>query len=587
MSNASQAAWYRPKSALQRVLARIHGLAIIGLVTLVHASFGISVSETFAGGQEHQDPTAKPDGPLNILWLTVEDMSPWIGPYGDKTVPTPHLDRLAAEGITYDNAFADSPVCAPARTALITGCYPTRIGAMHMRTRSRSKSVEPEAYVDIPLYEAVPPPSVRCFPEYLRAAGYYTTNRSKKDYQFRAPQWTWDDSSRKADYSSRPAGAPFFSVYNHGGTHESQAFPEAKRRPAVVAPEELSLPPIYPDTPAVRDALARTYNNIAEMDAWVGRELERLDRAGLAESTVVFFYSDHGVGLPRGKRSLYGTGTRVPLLIRFPKGRGPADLPPGSRTDRIVSFIDFGATALSLAGIEPPQDIDGLAFLGPHAGAPRTLAFFHADRFDAVRDRARAVTDGRRLVIRNLLPDRPHLIANAYRERIPMTADLYALRENGALAGERTQAQWQVGSTERPVTEWYDRSEDPWETASLVGTSLAADEQAAFDALEDALDDWIRAGDLGLVDSESELVRTALWPPRGEQPTTAQPFRNAQGGFSSATPGASIGYSIQGSGRFHPAPGGLVPPLAPGTRIEVKAHRLGYQPSPSARFTVR
>lgn len=587
MSKRNQAPQDRRGPAQDRAPEAILRYAWIGLLALLCTPLSLAVVSHPAQDQKPEDQAADPDPPLNILWLVVEDMSPWIGPYGDTTVPTPHLDRLAADGIAYDNAFADSPVCAPARTALITGCYPTRIGAMHMRTRSRSKSADPEAYADVPLYEAVPPPGVRCFPELLRAAGYYATNSSKEDYQFRATEWTWDESSRKADYSSRPGGSPFFAVYNHGGTHESQAFPEAKRRPAVVAPESLSLPPIYPDTPAVRDALARTYNNIAEMDAWVGRELQRLEEAGLADQTVVFFYSDHGVGLPRGKRSLYDTGTRVPLLVRFPRGRGPADLPPGSRTDRIVSFIDFGATALSLAGVEPPQDIDGRAFLGPYAGAPRRLAFFHADRFDSVRDRARAVTDGRRLVIRNLLPDRPHLIANAYRERIPMTADLYALREGGALAGERTPAQWQVGSSDRPAREWYDRSGDPWETTSLVGASLAAAEQAAFDSLEEALDGWIQGGDLGLIDSETELVRSAIWPPRGEQPTTAQPFRNAQGGFSSATPGASIGYSIRDSDRFQVAPGGVVPPLPPGTPIEVKAHRLGFRPSTAARFATR
>ena len=532
--------------------------------------------------------------PLNVLWLSVEDMSPWIGPYGDRTVPTPRLDRLAAESIRYDNAFADSPVCAPARTALITGVYPTRMGAMHMRVRSRSPKDS-----TTPLYEAVPPPYARCFPEALRHAGYYVTNRAKEDYQFNAPAWTWSDSSGKADYGNRPEGMPFFSVYNHGGTHESQAFPNARRRPSAIEAEDVPVPPIYPDTPAVRDALKRTYDNIAAMDAWVGKQLDRLEEAGLGESTVVFFFSDHGVGLPRGKRSLYGTGTRVPLLVRFPIGRGPKDLPPGSATERIVSFIDFGPTVLSLAGVAPDERLDGRAFLGAHAAEPRRYAFFHADRFDSAWDRCRAATDGRRLVIRNLLQDVPHLIPNAYRERIPMTWDLYALRDGGERAFRRTPAQWQVGSTRRPASEWYDRVGDPWEVRNLVGEpSLDAEKSEAFQALEGALEDWMSdTGDLGLIESEEEMLRSRLWPPNGQQPSTALPLleRREDGGWmvTCSTPGASMAYRSEDDAPWIPVMPGqaLSLPKGDGVRreylgetIELAAHRPGFAPT---RVTVQ
>ncbi|QDV06409.1 Sulfatase [Planctomycetes bacterium Poly30] len=538
-------------------------------------------------------PLAQSQEPLNVLWLSVEDMSPWIGPYGDRTVPTPALDGFAREAIRYDNAFADSPVCAPARTALITGTYPTRMGAMHMRVRSRSLPSD-----TTPIYEAVPPVHARCFPETLQLAGYYTTNCAKEDYQFRAPAWTWNDSSRKADYANRPSGTPFFSVFNHGGTHESQAFPEAKRRPSAVEDDSVPIPPIYPDTPRVRDALKRTYDNIAAMDRWFGGHLERLEKEGLAESTVVFFFSDHGVGLPRGKRSLYGTGTRVPLLVRFPKGRGPQDLPPGSATDRIVSFIDFGPTVLSLAGIAPDLRLDGRAFLGAHAAPPRELAFFHADRFDSAMDRTRAVTDGTRLVIRNLMPEVPHLIANAYRERIPMTWDLYALRDGGDRAWTRAPAQWQVGSTRRPEVEWYDRTGDPWEVRNLAGSEgLVAEERAAFGALDAALEAWMTdTGDLGLVAPEEEMIRRFLWPPDGEQPQTAAPsVERAEGGgwvLKSSTPGASLAYRLGPDGPWHtiapgqefiwPGPGsGDAPPEQ--AAIQLWAHRAGFAPSRSLR----
>lgn len=564
--------------------------ALMTLRTLLTWTRAAMFLALLISGSAALDGFAAAQQPLNVLWLSVEDMSPWIGPYGDRTVPTPHLDAFATESIRYDNAFADSPVCAPARTALITGIYPTRMGAMHMRVRSRSSSDPSQVS---PLYEAVPAASVRCFPELLRHAGYYVSNRSKEDYQFNAPAWTWSESSRKADYLNRPEGAPFFSVFNHTGTHESKAFPGTKRRPSAVEEDSVPIPPIYPDTPSVRDALKRTYDNIADMDRWFGRELKRLEEAGLADSTVVFFFSDHGVGLPRGKRSLYGTGTRVPLLVRFPKGRGPADIAPGSSTERIVSFIDFGATVLSLAGIEPDPGLDGRAFLGDFAAEPRELAFFHADRFDGALDRARAVTDGRRLVIRNLLPAVPHLIANAYRERIPMTQDLYDLRDGAVSAWTRTAAQWQTGSTRRPPTEWYDNAEDPWEVRNLAGSAeLDSMAKARFTALEGALDQWlVDTADLGLIQPEEAMVREHLWPPDGVQPRTEPPtfVRLADGSWAlrGASAGSSMAYRLGEKSPWIPtlpgAPLDLSQPAPntedPSRSVEACSHRLGYLPS--------
>lgn len=515
--------------------------------------------------------------PLNVLWLTVEDMSPWIAAYGDQTVATPHLDAFAEESLLFRHAFASTPVCAPARTALLTGVDPTRMGAMHMRTRSRSQAAGDGAYGDLPLYEAVPPAWVEPFPRTLRAAGVHCTNNSKTDYQFVAPADTWDVSSGKAHWRDRPEGAPFFAVFNHTGTHESQGFPEARRRPEAVALGDVPVPPIYPDTPAVRDAMKRTYDNIAAMDAWFGGKLAELEEAGLADSTVVFFFSDHGVGLPRGKRSLYGTGTRVPLMVRFPEGRWPGGIAPGTATERLVSFVDLGPTVQSLMGVEPDPRADGRAFLGEHAAAPRALAFFHADRFDAARDRARGVTDGRRLVIRNLMPEVPHLIPNAYRERLPMTHDLYALRDGAARAWTRTPAQWQTGSLRRPEREWYDSEEDPWEVRNLAGGTLDGDERVAFEALEAALDRWMDAtGDLGLLDDETAMVHGVLWGGERAQPGTAAPRLDGARRITCPTEGAKLSVRAPGSSGWRPYDGAA---LAAGQRLEVRAHRLGFTPS--------
>lgn len=537
-----------------------------------------------------QEPTPPTESgpsaaPLNVLWLTVEDMSPWIGPYGDTTVPTPNLDAFARQAIRYDNAFANSPVCAPARTALITGVHPLAMGAAHMRTRSRSKAAGDAAYGDLPVYEAVPHGLVRCFPETLRAAGYFTTNRAKTDYQFRETNWTWDRNGRGAHYDQRPDGAPFFSVFNHTGTHESQAFPNARRRPDAVALGDVPIPPIYPDTPAVRDAMKRTYDNIAAMDVWFGERLAELEERGLADSTVVFFFSDHGVGLPRGKRSVYGTGTRVPLLVRFPEGRGPDDLPPGSHTNRLVSFIDFAPTVLSLCGVKPRMTM-GSAFLGEHEGAAPVVVALHADRFDAVRDRVRARTNGRFLVIHNQKPEEPHIIPNAYRERLPMTHDLYALRDGGDRASERTPAQWQTGSTRRPEWEVYDSASDPWEVKNLASTpeeDIEPNVRALIAIMKgEILNPRGPAQDLGAVEPEGRMVREFLW--KGDtQPTTAdpRPYRHAEHGPSivSTTHGASLGWRLDESSPWNVAPMGRVDLPAGVTRIQIQAHRLGYLPS--------
>lgn len=532
--------------------------------------------ETQPGSQ----PAAAAQQRTNVLWLVAEDMSPWLGCYGDDTVPTPNCDRLAREGVRFDNAFATSPVCAPARSSLITGMYATRIGTMQMRNNSPSSSAvakDPDAYADVPGYEGLPPPWLRCFPETLRAHGYYCTNNSKQDYQFRAPATVWDASNGRAHYRDRADGQPFFAVFNYGGTHESGTFPERKPSPSVVDPAQVPLPPFYPDTDNVRRAVARTYDNIAAMDAWVGRQLDELERAGLLESTIVMFYSDHGVGLPRGKRSCYDTGTRVPLLVRFPDGRRKGEV-----EHRVVQFVDFGPTVLSLCGIEPDARLDGVPFLGEHARQGHGHAYSHADRFDAVYDRQRSVRDARFRYVRNLRTDQPYLIANAYRERIPMTADLYALRGRTDLPA----AMWQMAATERPEEELYDTANDPWEVANL------ADDPAHAERLHDlrgALDRWIEAtGDLGMVLPETKLVQEHIWPPDGVQPETpaAEAEFEADGDRTLCTlrcaePGASIGYRLLPADEGAPLrvyTGAFVLPAGTAQVLAV-THRIGWKPT--------
>lgn len=516
----------------------------------------------------------------NIVWISVEDMSPWLTCYGDDTVATPNIDRLAREGVRYTRAYANTPVCAPARSTLITGMYPTSIGSMHMRTGNPSRAAlarNPEAYAGVPSYEAVPPPEVRCFPEYLRAAGYYCTNRSKQDYQFKAPVTVWDESSRKAHWRKRAEGQPFFAVFNFTGTHESGTFPDRKRAPRVVDPADVPVPPYYPDTPTVRDDIARTYDNIAAMDARVGNVMRQLEEDGLLEETIVVFFSDHGVGLPRGKRCVYDSGTHVPLIVRWPDGHGA-----GSVDDRLVGFIDYAPTTLSFAGLEVPGHMQGQVFAGADAAEPSTHVFFHADRMDAETDRTRAVTDGRFRYVRNDMTDRPRLYPVAYAENIPMMKDIHALRDSGTATPE----QWQVVSPGKPPEELYDTATDPHEVINLADDPKHA---ATLKELATALDAWIaRTGDLGLL-PEGEMVRTRLWAGAETKPKTALPeVDRAKDGtvtITCATDGASIGYRAGDSGPWQVYTGPFT--LPDGVEITVVSHRIGFTPSGQVQIVTR
>jgi N-sulfoglucosamine sulfohydrolase len=282
---------------------------------ILFCSAAVSVSlSACKTGPEQNEPVSRP----NILWITCEDMSARLGCYGDPIATTPNIDKLAEQGIRFTQAYSVSGVCAPSRAALITGMYPTSFGAQHMRTTSRTASLDqitdPELLA-IPVYEAVPPPEARTYAELFRQAGYYTTNNVKTDYQFHNPVTAWDESSNEAHWRNRQyQDQPFFSVFNIMETHESRVWGNASK-PLLVNPEEIELPPYYPDSPAIRNDMAIHYSNIIRMDEIVGTILQQLEEDGLSGNTIVFFYSDHGDGLPRMKRWTYDSGLHVPLIV--------------------------------------------------------------------------------------------------------------------------------------------------------------------------------------------------------------------------------------------------------------------------------
>jgi uncharacterized sulfatase len=420
----------------------------------------------------------------NILWITTEDMSPNLGCYGDKTAKTPTLDKLATEGCRYTRAFSSSPVCSASRSAIITGMYATSIGTQNHRSK-----------VEIPA-------GVRCFPAYLREAGYYCTNNSKTDYNFDVPADAWDENSGKAHWRKRPnKDQPFFAVFNLTTTHESK-FHESDEKIAElirdVPPEDrtsteaVTLPPYIPATPLTLKDRARYYDIIAEMDHQVANFLKQLDEDGLATNTIVMFFSDHGVGLPRGKRWLYDSGTQVPLMVRW-----PGHVKPGTTNEELVSLLDMAPTLLSLAGVPPVERMEGRRFMGERKQPEPKYLFQTRDRMDETYDMMRSVRGRQFLYIKNFYPEKPYDLVIQYAEQTPTLKELRRLNAAGALEWPAT---W-FFQKEKPADELYDTAADPWEIKNL------ADDPAQADRLKEmrtALEKWQKAtGDKGLVPETS------------------------------------------------------------------------------------
>ena len=462
-----------------------------------------------------QAPAARRPQPAsrpNIVWISNEDMSPHLGAYGDALARTPALDRFARQAIRYTHAFSTAPVCAPSRAAIITGMYQTAIGAQHMRTTENTVPELPGPYL------AVPPFYVKAFPEYLRAAGYFTSNRAKTDYQFGVPFTIWDDLGNGAHWRNRPdPQQPFFSVFNLEITHESRIFPSSparKGKPLVTDQAKISVPPYYPDTPVVREELARMYDNIADLDGQVAEILQQLQDDGLAENTIVFYWSDHGDGVPRAKRSLYDSGLRVPLMIRWPKTLA-ATAAPGSVNDDLVSLLDLAPTVLALAGLEIPTHLQGRALLGPHAAPAPEYVFGARDRMDIEYDMMRSARDKQFRYIRNFAPDLPYAGHIVYRNQSAIMQEWLRLQAAGQLSGPA--ALWM--RTHRPAEELYDTKADPHQIRDLAAEPA---HRATLERLRKAVTDWMaRTGDQGLV-NEPEMIQR-MWP-GGVQPETAQPY---------------------------------------------------------------
>lgn len=411
----------------------------------------------------------------NIVWLSCEDISSHLGCYGDPNATTPNLDALATQGVRYTQAFTVHGVCAPCRTGIITGMYPISIGANHMRSK------------------ATLPDHIKCFPQYLKDAGYYCTNNSKTDYNF---HWkendVWDESSGKAHWKNRSSDdQPFFAVFNMTMTHESKIWPKGWEgvvkdvpKDKLHDPAKIKVPQLYPDTAEVRAAHARLLDIIMVMDTKVGQYLQEIEDAGLADNTIVIYWSDHGNGFPRAKRWIYDSGTLVPMIARIPEQfRADGQGIPESVDDQLINLIDLGPTVLNLAGVKIPDNMHGQPFLGSNLPPQRQYIHGARDRIDERFDLVRSVRDTQYRYVRNLNPWRPALQHIGYAETSVVRKEMRRLKAEGTLHSESAQF---LNDT-RPAEELYDLKADPWELNNLAAAPNMA---SVLNRLRTECDRW-------------------------------------------------------------------------------------------------
>lgn len=399
----------------------------------------------------------------NVLWVTIEDTSPqFIGCYGNKDASTPVIDRLAKEGVRFSNAFSTGTVCSPSRSCIITGVKTYKAGTGNHRSN-----------YPVPEY-------IKGFPYYLQKEGYYTTNNSKTDYNVANPQQfiqeAWNESSNKAGWWNRKPGQPFFAVFNYNDSHQSRTMtqpyqwylenviemlPEDDR----IGENEFDMPPIYNDSPEMRKQFARVYNSIKLTDNKIGELLDRLENDHLKDSTIIFFYADHGEGEPRGKTNGINLGYRVPFVIWFPEmykhlspwGTG------GIVTDELIDFEDLAPTLISLVGGSVPEYLTGRVLMGEKRSKPADHLILSADRSDNGIDMVRSVTDGKFVYSRNFLPFMPEVRYIRYMEIGEIKQQMRKeLAENKLNPLQRSLFE------DRPAEFLFDIENDIWETVNLV-----------------------------------------------------------------------------------------------------------------------
>lgn len=385
----------------------------------------------------------------NILWLTSEDHGPHMGCYGDTFATTPSVDALAAKGMLFKHAWSCAPVCAAARTTIIAGMYSPSTGGEHMRSM------------------VAMPKGTKMYPQFLREAGYYCTNNSKEDYNLKKPDGVWDESSGKANWKNRKDGQPFFAIFNETCSHESKI--RVRPHTAIHDPAKVRVPAYHPDIPEVRQDWAQYYDIVTEADASAGRRLKELQEAGLADDTIVFYYADHGSGMPRNKRWPCNSGLHVPMVVYFPpkwQHLAPKEYGAGVKSDRLVSFVDLAPTLLSIIGVQPPEWMQGHAFAGKFQSEPQPFIYGFRGRMDERYDCVRSVTDGRFVYLRNFMPHLSQGQHVNYQFETPTARAWRKLFDEGKLTPEQS-IFWKEP---KDAEELYDLQSDPDEVHNLAAS---------------------------------------------------------------------------------------------------------------------
>lgn len=469
----------------------------------------------------------------NILCITCEDISPRLGCYGDKVAKTPNLDKFAETAIRYTGMFTTVGVSAPSRAALITGMYPSAIGANYMRNFTKPEAM-PEG---IPPYQVVLPAGVKCYSEYMREAGYWCTNNEKTDYQFTTPLTAWDEQGRKAHWKNRPKGMPFFSIFNLNVTHESQVWKRGNL-PLEVNPADIVVPPYFPDDAVIRHDMAVMYSMIAEMDRQFQKLVDELKAAGEYDNTIIIWYSDNGGPLPREKRAIYETGMNVPFMIHLPDGYRAGE----TDTDMHM-FPDIPATILSLAGICPPEYMDGRAFLGKYASTEKREYVYGArDRMDEQINKQGAVRDRNFRYVKNYTKGISNYRPNAYRLQMPMMRRMIELLQRDSLNID--QMRWFAGPC--ADEEFYDLKNDPYELHNLIADPRYQDDIAR---LRKEHERWVNEECPRWKETELESMEK-MWP-GAKQPSLLKPqYEKTRKGviLKSEDEGVSFAYQINNCG---------------------------------------
>ncbi|WP_139959688.1 sulfatase-like hydrolase/transferase [Flavicella sediminum] len=443
-----------------------------------------------AQSKQNNNNASKP----NILWIVAEDHGPHMGCYGDAFATTPHIDKFAEKGMCFNYAWSSAPVCAAARTTLWSGISGPSSGGEHMRSMSKY------------------PEGKNMFPKYLRDIGYYCAGNGKEDYNLTTPEGVWDESSIKAHYNKRKPGQPFFAYFNNTQSHEGHIHDitrkaKSKRTKSLHDPSKVKLPKYHPDCEAMRLEWAAYYNSVTKVDAAAGKRLAELAEAGLEDNTIVFYFADHGAGFARQKRWPNNAGLQVPVVVYFPekwKHLAPKEYKAGGRSDRLISFVDFAPTVLSIAGIEAPKWMQGYAFAGKHQTKEQPYVYGFRGRMDERLDLVRSVSNGRYVYLRNYMPQfsQGQRVNSQIRFPFSSTAAWKKLYDEGKL----NKAQSLFWETPKAPEELYDLKNDPDEINNLANSK---EHQRILKKMREAQQTYARdIRDVGFIPENERFTNT-------------------------------------------------------------------------------